>query len=101
MSRIRHCVECPKCFTRYLIGCSPYSNRAYLVSTAPYLLEEYTLYCFCSRPAVASRWTGEDVKECMVSKNAHRRGYGSAEEIVPLREPREPWRFDITNYLPL
>jgi len=30
--RIRHCVECPKCLTRHLIGFSPYGNRPYLVS---------------------------------------------------------------------
>jgi len=29
--RIRHCVECPKCLTRYLVACSPYRNGSYLV----------------------------------------------------------------------
>ena len=29
--RIRHCVECPKCHTRYLVGFSPYRNGSYLM----------------------------------------------------------------------
>jgi len=28
--RIRHCIECPKCRTRYLVGYSPYRNGSYL-----------------------------------------------------------------------
>jgi len=101
MSRIRHCVECPKCFTRYLLGCSPYCNGAYLISAVPYLSEEYTLCCICSRPPVVSRWRGNEVKKCAVTKAAHRRGYGSREEIVPLREPGAPWTFDIEKTLHL
>jgi ketosteroid isomerase-like protein len=30
--RIRHCIECPKCLTRYVIGSSPYRNGAHLIS---------------------------------------------------------------------
>jgi len=30
--RIRRCLECPKCHTRYLLGFSPYSNGSYVVS---------------------------------------------------------------------
>ena len=45
MPRIRHCVECPNCRTRYLIAFTPYSNGAYLIPTAEDSKEEYTLYC--------------------------------------------------------
>ncbi|HZD09509.1 MAG TPA: hypothetical protein VE176_14735, partial [Candidatus Limnocylindrales bacterium] len=43
MLRIRHCVECPKCLTRYLIAFSPYSNGSYLVPTVYGSSEEYIL----------------------------------------------------------
>jgi hypothetical protein len=31
MVRVRHCVECPKCHTRYLPGFTPYRNGSYLI----------------------------------------------------------------------
>jgi len=51
-ARIRHCVQCPKCFTRYLFSRSPYRNGSYLIPTVPHSSDEYALYCSCRRPAV-------------------------------------------------
>src|SRR6266542_3529305 len=72
-SFLRHCVECPKCLTRYLIAFSPYCAGS---------SEEYILYCSCGRPPVCSRWRWDDVMRCAVSKAAHARGFGTPEEIV-------------------
>jgi hypothetical protein len=83
--RIRHCVECPRCLTRYLIGFSPYGNESYLVPNVCGLSEEYTLYCSCGGPSVTSRWIWGDVKTCAVSKVAYRRGYGTPEEVLTMR----------------
>ena len=85
--RSRHCVECPKCGTRYLVACSPYSNGSYLEPSAPYLPEEYILYCACARPAVQSRWRCSELNSYSVSQSAYERGYGTAEEIL-LKPPR-------------
>ncbi len=81
-TRIRHCVSCPNCHTRYLIGFSPYSNGSYLVSTPVGCFEEYTLYCCCNPFAIPSRWWGTELLTCAVSNAAYRRGYGSPEEVV-------------------
>jgi|SRR5437868_8772967 len=83
-SRIRHCAECPKCLTRYLIGFSPYRNRSYLVPMVAGSGEEYMLYCACGRPLTPSRWHWSEFKAYAVSKPAHRRGYGSPDEIMPV-----------------
>jgi hypothetical protein len=100
MSRIRHCVECPQCLTRYPISLSPYRNGAYLIPTVNGSREEYTLYCSCSRANVASRWKWNEVKICDVSKTAYDRGYGTPEEIVLLNtQPRETWSIDVDRYL--
>jgi hypothetical protein len=82
--RIRHCVECPKCLTRYLPGFSPYRNGSYLLPLAEGFADEWTLYCACGRPPVSSRWSWSDLKLFAVSKRAHDRGYGRPEEIVPV-----------------
>ena len=82
--RIRHCVECPKCRTRYLIGFSPYRNGSFLVSCVAGSSEEYTLFCSCCRPAFHSRWNWSELKTCTVSNRAYDRGYGPPEEIVPV-----------------
>ena len=81
MPFVRHCVECPKCHTRYLIGFSPYRNGASLVRIGARLSDEYVLYCSCSNPAVSSRWHGDQIKKYQVSKAAHSRRYGTPEEI--------------------
>jgi len=82
--RIRHCISCPHCRTRYLMGFSPYANGAYLLSSSVGLIEEYALYCACKQLPVPSRWTGDEVKTCEVSDSAYRRGYGSPEEVMLL-----------------
>jgi hypothetical protein len=41
--RIRHCVECPKCGTRYLLGHSQYGNGSYLAVQHLGRSEEYTM----------------------------------------------------------
>jgi hypothetical protein len=98
--RIRHCVECPKCLTQYLIGFSPYSNRSYLVPSVVGSSEEYTLYCSCRVPHTVSRWSR--VRSCRVSKAAYSRGYGTPEEVAPVsNQTWTTWSFDITRYLNL
>lgn len=90
--RIRHCIECPKCHTRYLVGFSPYRNGAYLVPLSAGFSEdaglsgEWTLYCSCCRPPIPSRWTWSELSLYAVSNQAHNRGYGSPQEIVLVRE---------------
>jgi hypothetical protein len=78
--RIRHCVECPNCGTRYLIGSSPYNNGAYIVSSLSGQAEEHTLYCSCGRPGITCRWS--EVASYAISSGAYDRGYGRADEIV-------------------
>jgi hypothetical protein len=100
MQRIRHCVECPKCRTRYLIPCTPYRNGSYLVPTIQSSLEEYALYCSCSRGTGVTRWRWSEAKPCEVSKEAYDRGYGTPDEIVLVRTgPQEPWSVDVSRYL--
>ncbi len=100
MPRIRHCVECPKCSTRYLISFNRYDNGARLVPTITGSSEEYILYCACQRETVASRWKWSEVKTCEVWKTAYERGYGTPEEIALIeRQPSETWTFDVSQYL--
>src|SRR5215813_8133763 len=80
--RIPHCVECPNCHTRYLVGFSPYGNGSYLMPAAPGSTEEYTLYCSCAKPHAVSRWRASDLEPYAVSAPAYDCGYGTAEEIV-------------------
>ena len=86
--RIRHCVECPKCLTRYLVGFSPYPNGSYLVPLVEGLSEGWALYCSCGSPPNPSRWYWTELKPYMVSGPAHNRGYGRPEEIVAVEELR-------------
>ena len=96
MPRIRHCVECPSCRTRYLLSFSPYRNGSRLVSAVAGAWDDYILYCSCSRGS--SRIRSSEVKRCDVSREAYRRGYGTAKEIVLLDpRPRDP--FDLSPYL--
>jgi hypothetical protein len=102
MCFLRHCVECPKCFTRYLIAFSPYGNGSYLVRTVVGPAEEYILYCSCGRPPAFSRWIGHQVKTYAVSKPAHDRGFGTPEEIVPVGRPsRRAKSFEMTRLFEL
>jgi hypothetical protein len=80
--RIRHCVECPKCRTRYLVGFSPYPNGSRLVPLVEGVWEEWILYCSCGRPPISSRSIWTELKMYAVSNQAHGRGYGPPEEIV-------------------
>ena len=85
-TRVRHCVECPKCLTRYLLGFSPYPNGSYLVPLAEGLSEGWTLYCSCGSPPSPSRWSWMELKSYMVSARAYNRGYGRPEEVVVVKE---------------
>ena len=82
--RIRHCVECPKCATRYLVGFSPYENGSYLIPIARGTDQEWTLYCSCGTPHSSSRWTSDEMKAYHVSRYAHGRGFGPPEEIIQI-----------------
>jgi hypothetical protein len=97
MSRIRHCVECPKCLTRYLVSCSPYGNGSCLLPTIEGCRDEYILYCRCK--AAASRWKCSEFKSCEVSTAAFERGYGTPEEIMVIRAPHQEWSVDVSRYL--
>jgi hypothetical protein len=96
--RIRHCVECPECLTRYLIAFSPYSNGSYLVPTVFGSSEGYILYCCCSGLPVVSPWRLRETKACEVSHQAYDRGYGTPEEIFLLTN-QHPSSYDISRYL--
>jgi hypothetical protein len=100
MSRIRHCVECPKCLTRYLIPFSPYRNGSYLIRTIDGCSDEYALYCSCRKSTAASVWRWNEVQTCAVSNAAYDRGYGTPEEIVPIRDrPQDSWSTDVARCL--
>ena len=100
MPRIRHCAECPKCGTRYLIAGSPYRNGSYLVPTAIGCWDEYILYCYCRELPVASRWRAGELKACEISKPAFDRGYGTAEEMPLARSGmRDAWPLDAAHHL--
>jgi hypothetical protein len=85
MVRVRHCVECPKCHTRYLPGFTPYRNGSYLIPLTKGFPAEWTLYCSCGRPHTSTRWSWREFKSYSVTGQAHRRGYGSPEEILDLK----------------
>ena len=86
MPFIRHCVECRKCLTRYLIAFSPFGNGSYLWRQAPGLSDEYFLYCFCQQPPVFNNCKERDLRTYLVSKAAHARGYGTPAEIVAVEQ---------------
>jgi hypothetical protein len=80
-SFVRHCVECPKCRTRYLIGFSPYKNGSRFVRVRGKTVDEYLLRCSCSAPPALSRWKESEIKRYRVSKAAHTQHYGTVEEV--------------------
>src|SRR5277367_6698274 len=97
--RIRRCLECPQCRTRYLIGFSPFANGAYLIPTIAGSWDEYALYCSCGRSRSPSIWKAVEVRPYIVSKAANDRGYGSPDEILPIRdESQNVWPFDASRY---
>src|SRR5579885_723715 len=89
MSRIRHCLECPRCRLRYLISLAPYENGSYVVTAVNGSAEEYLL--FCSPCRLGSRRSMPEVMLCEVSEPAYRRGFGTEKEVWWLRpEPSHP-----------
>ena len=98
MLRIRHCVECPQCRTRYLIAFSPYKNGSYLVPAVYGSSEAYTLYCYCRGLPVVSHWTWKETRACEVLNQAYDRGYGTPEEVL-LVSNHSGWSFDAFGYL--
>ena len=80
--RIRHCISCPHCRTRYVLGFSPYANGSYLLLTAVGSLEEYTLCCSCTRLPTPRRWKAGEIRAYEISNSAYCRGYGSPDEVV-------------------
>ena len=100
MLRIRHCVECPKCFTRYLISLSPYRNGAYVLATSRGCGDEYILFCSCKKGGAATPWKWSEVMTCRVTKEAFERGFRPAAEIMRVRgEDKESWTFKAAQYL--
>jgi hypothetical protein len=81
-NRLRHCVECPKCRTRYLVGFSPYANGSWLLPVVEGVVDEWTLLCRCATPPACSQWRWNELKSYVVSGQAYERGYGSPDEIV-------------------
>jgi hypothetical protein len=86
--RVRHCIECPRCLTRYLLGFSPYRNGSYLTPLKAGLSDAWMLYCACARPPHGSRWSWNELKMYIIPREAHRRGYGPPEEICRFSECR-------------
>src|SRR6516225_3562353 len=74
MPRVRHCVECPKCRTRYLPGSSPYDNGSYLMPLTANGLLGWILYCSCDSPRASSEWRWSELKPYEVCEPAYRRG---------------------------
>lgn len=100
MPRIRHCAECPSCHTRYLLSCSPYRNGSRLVPAVQGSWDDYILYCSCTPGNAASRILANEVKRCEVSREAYRRGYGTAKEIALIdRRPADALTLDLSSYL--
>lgn len=100
MPRLRHCVECPLCCTRYLIAFSPYENGSYLLPAVPGSSDEYILYCSCRSGSAGVRWKSSEVKTCDVSREAYERGYGTVDEISLVDERRQQNEvFDLSRYL--
>ena len=83
--RLRRCVECPKCRTRYLVGLSPYDNGSYTVSSLTETSEDYQLFCSCGAQPISVRWHWSDLKTYAISAQAYQRGYGPPEEVMLCR----------------
>ena len=100
MSRVRHCIECPKCLTRYVVSRTPYANGAYVIPAVEGSRDEYILYCSCDSRSVRCLWKSSEVMLCHVMTAAYDRGYGTAREITPVDPTlRERWPVDVAKYL--
>lgn len=86
--RIRHCISCPHCRTRYIIGFSPYGNGSYLLPSVVGSLAEYLLYCSCRGFPAPSHWKDSEIEVCEIPNSVYRRGYGSADEVMLLSGQR-------------
>src|SRR5262249_52759789 len=95
MLRIRRCVECQKCFTRYVVSRTPYENGSYLLPTIAGCWEEYSLYCRCKAAATLCR--SSDFEVCEVSAGAFERGYGTDEEIRVIRAPQREYLWGVSR----
>jgi hypothetical protein len=84
--RFRHCIECPKCNTRYVVGSSPYDNGSYVLPLIAGDIDDWVLYCACQTPRIRRQCQWSEMKMCAVSKSAANRGYGSAEEMMYKRQ---------------
>jgi hypothetical protein len=84
--RFRHCIECPKCNTRYVVGSSPYDNGSYVLPLIAGDIDDWVLYCACQTPRIRRQCHWSEMKMCAVSKSAANRGYGSAEEMMYRRQ---------------
>lgn len=82
MPRLRQCVECTKCQTRYVLSLSPYENGACIISTGIGDSEQFLLYCTCTTPASIIRLPWRELKTYSVSATAFERGYGPPEQII-------------------
>jgi hypothetical protein len=98
MLRVRHCVECPKCRTRYLPGSNPYCNGSYLVPLTENLTAGWILFCSCGTAHVASRSNWSELKPYAVSAEAHRRGYGPPDEIRDVNRCSDDPRFPAMHH---
>jgi hypothetical protein len=87
MLRLRHCVECQKCRTRYLVGLGPYANGSCVLRSGHGDSEEFLLYCTCANPAAITRWKWSELKRYSVVLTAYERGYGSAQEVFNRDQP--------------
>ena len=85
-SRIRHCVECLKCRTRYVSGFSPYDNGSYIVFSQPGRVDLLTLYCSCGHSYLFKR---SELQTYAVLESAYVRGYGSPDQITLVPAVRE------------
>ena len=84
-SRIRSCVECPNCHTRYLIGFSSHSNGSYIVSHPQRAAVMHRLYSTCSNSPSPYAFKFSKLKMYDISDWADRHACGSPEEIVLVR----------------
>ena len=76
--RLRSCVECPQCHTRYIIGANPYRISVHPSESS----DVRRLYCCCAGRFDFFLFKLSELKIYSVSETAHARGYGSPDEIV-------------------
>jgi hypothetical protein len=81
VGRRRHCVECPNCHTRYIIGFSPFGNGSYIVARSEDAAIHF-LFCSCGAESDCHPFKMSALRTYIVTAEAHARGYGSPDEIV-------------------